>query len=170
MLPLEALRAWMLLFIDHVSEKKLITPAMDTVAGGSMRFIEGARPLIHTAFVAAVMRAIARGALRSNTDPNDFVRALIGVLHTTAIPGWESSARRLTDILITGSRSTPMHPSTHFAGGENSEAPEHTGACAFYNRIAISRSLAGNRYGAPIWQILSGVTFQFPTPAKGNLP
>ena len=110
--PLEALRAWMLLFIDHVAEKKLIIPAMDTVAGGSMRLIEGARPLIHTAFVAAVKRAIASGDLRSNTDPNDFVRALIGVFHTTAIPGWESSARRLIDILIAGSRSTPRHSST----------------------------------------------------------
>jgi hypothetical protein len=102
----------MLLFIDHVSGKKPIIPAMDTVAGGSMRLIEGARSLIHTAFVAAVKRAIASGDLRSNTDPNDFVRALIGVFHTTAIPGWESSARRLIDILIAGSRSTPMHPST----------------------------------------------------------
>jgi AcrR family transcriptional regulator len=110
--PLEALRAWMLLFIDHVSEKKLIIPAMDTVAGGSMRLIEGARSLIHTAFGAAVKRAIAGGDLRSNTDPNDFVRALIGVFHTTAIPGWEPSARRLVDILIAGSRSTPRHPST----------------------------------------------------------
>jgi AcrR family transcriptional regulator len=110
--PLEALRAWMLLFIDHVSEKKLIIPAMDTVAGGSMRLIEGARSLIHTAFVAAVKRAIDSGDLRSNTDPYDFVRALIGVFHTTAIPGWEPSARRLIDILIAGSRSTPRHPST----------------------------------------------------------
>jgi AcrR family transcriptional regulator len=110
--PLEALRAWMLLFIDHVSEKKLIVPAMDTVAGGSMRLIEGARSLIHTAFVAAVKRAIASGDLRSDTDPNDFVRALIGVFHTTGIPGWEPSARRLIDILIAGSRSTPRNPST----------------------------------------------------------
>ena len=44
--PLEALRAWMMLFIDHVSEKRLIIPAMETVAGGSMRLIEGARSLI----------------------------------------------------------------------------------------------------------------------------
>jgi AcrR family transcriptional regulator len=105
--PLEALRAWMLLFIDHVSEKRLIIPAMDTVAGGSIRLIEGARSLIHTAFVAAVERAMASGDLRSDTDPNDFVRALVGIFHTTAIPGWEPSARRLVDILIAGSRSTP---------------------------------------------------------------
>src|ERR1700722_14655909 len=31
--PIEALRAWMLLFIDHVSQKKLIIAAMDTVPG-----------------------------------------------------------------------------------------------------------------------------------------
>jgi AcrR family transcriptional regulator len=110
--PLEALRAWMLLFIDHVSEKRLIIPAMDTVAGGSVRLIEGARSLIHTAFVASVRRAIDHGDLRPDTDPDDFVRALVGIFHTTAVPGWEASARRLVDILIAGSRSTPGRAST----------------------------------------------------------
>jgi len=109
--PLEALRAWMLLFIDHVAGKMLIIPAMNTVAGGSMRLMEGSRSLIHTAFVTSVQRAIASGDLRSDIDPNDFVRALIGVFHTTAQPGWEPSARRLVDILITGARSLPRHRS-----------------------------------------------------------
>jgi AcrR family transcriptional regulator len=104
--PIEALRAWMLLFIDHVSQKKLIIAAMDTVPGGSMRLMEGSRSLIHSAFVASVQRAIASGDLRADTDPDDFVRALVGIFHTAAIPGWEQSARRLVDILIAGSGST----------------------------------------------------------------
>ena len=104
--PVEALRAWMLLFIDHVAAKVLIIPAMDTVAGGSMRMIEGSRSLIHTAFAALVKRAVASGDLRSDTEPDDFVRALVGIFHTGASPGWESSARRLVDILIAGSRPT----------------------------------------------------------------
>jgi AcrR family transcriptional regulator len=104
--PLDALRAWMLLFIDHVADKRLILPAMDTVAGGSLRLIEGARGLIQGAFVALAQRAIDSGHLRPDTDPNDFVRALVGVFHTTAIAGWEPSARRIVDILIAGSRST----------------------------------------------------------------
>ena len=104
--PLEALRAWMLLLIDHVASKKLILPAMDTVAGGSMRLIEGARGLIHDAFIALVQRAIGSGGLRADTNPDDFVRALVGVFHTMALPGWEPSARRIVDILIAGSRST----------------------------------------------------------------
>jgi hypothetical protein len=110
--PLEALRAWMLLFIDHIAGKMLIVPVMNTIAGGSLRLMEGSRSLIHTAFVVSVERAIVSGDLRSDTDPNDFVRALVGVFHTTALPGWEPSARRLVDILIAGSRSTPKHPST----------------------------------------------------------
>ena len=103
--PLEALRAWMFLFIDCTAKKRLIVPAMETVAGGSMRLIEGSRPLIRTAFIASVRRAINSRDLRSDTDPNDFVRALVGVFHTMAMPGWEPSARRLVNILIAGSRA-----------------------------------------------------------------
>ncbi|WP_446743334.1 TetR/AcrR family transcriptional regulator [Silvibacterium acidisoli] len=107
--PLEALRTWMLLFIDHVAEKKLIIPAMEIVDGGSTRLIEGSRDRIHPAFFRAVERAVANGDLRADTDPNDFIRALVGIFHTTAIPGWEESARRLVGILIDGSRPSPKN-------------------------------------------------------------
>ena len=104
--PLQALRAWMLLLIEHVSEKKLILPAMDTVAGGSMRLIENSRVLIHSAFMELAEAAIAGGDLRPETNPNDLLRALIGLFHTTSVPGWEQSAGRIVDILIDGSRPT----------------------------------------------------------------
>jgi AcrR family transcriptional regulator len=103
--PLKALRAWMFLFIDHVADKRLILPAMETVAGGSMRLIEGSKSLVYGTFVSLVQRAIENGELRGETDPNDFVRALMGVFHTTALPGWEASARRIVDLLIAGARA-----------------------------------------------------------------
>ena len=103
--PLEALRAWMLVFIDYVANKLLILPAMDTLPGGSMRLIEGTRGVIHSTFRGLVQRAVKSGDLRGGTDPDDIIRAFIGVFHTTSLPGWESSARRIVDILIDGSRS-----------------------------------------------------------------
>ena len=103
--PLDALRAWMLVFIDYVAEKLLILPAMDTVPGGSLRLIEGTRGIVHSTFRGLVQRAIDNGDLRAGTDPDDMIRALIGVFHTTALPNWEDSARRIVDILIDGSRS-----------------------------------------------------------------
>jgi len=102
--PLEALRAWMLLFVDHVASKMLIVPAMDTVPGGSSRLIMDSRDLIRAAFAALAKRAIASGDLHRDTDPNDFIRALVGIFHTAYEPGWEQTARRLVDILIAGSR------------------------------------------------------------------
>jgi AcrR family transcriptional regulator len=103
--PLEALRAWMFLFIDHVAEKKLILPAMESVPGGSARLMEGARGLIHGEFVRLIRRAIESGDLRRDVDPDDLVRALIGVFYTTALPGWEASARRIVEMLIAGARA-----------------------------------------------------------------
>ena len=104
MQPLEALRTWMVTFIDYVAAKALILPAMDTVPGGSTRMIEGSRGPIHAMFRGLVERAIDSGELRADLDPDDIVRALIGVFHTTSLPGWESSARRIVDILVDGSR------------------------------------------------------------------
>ena len=102
--PIDALRAWMFLFIDYVADKLLILPAMDTLPGGSTRLIEGSRGPVHGTFRTLVQRAIDTGELRPETDPDDLIRTLIGVFHTTALPGWESSARRIVNILIEGSR------------------------------------------------------------------
>src|SRR5690349_15257153 len=38
--PVEALRAWMLLFVDHIAQKHIIAPALDTVVGGASRLSE----------------------------------------------------------------------------------------------------------------------------------
>jgi len=37
-------------------------------------------------------------------DPIDLLRALIGVANTATSPDWQQSAKRLVDILVTGSR------------------------------------------------------------------
>jgi AcrR family transcriptional regulator len=103
--PVEALREWMMLFIEYVACKLLILPAMDTVPGGSERLIAGTRGKIHGTFRGLVERAVESGELRAGTDPDDMIRVLIGVFHTTALPGWESGARRIVDILIAGTRA-----------------------------------------------------------------
>ena len=102
--PLEALRAWMLKFIDYVVSKLLILPAMDSVPGGSTRLIEGTRSVIHSTFHRLVQRAVESRDLRPGTDADDLFRAFVGVFHTTAIPGWEASARRIVGLLIEGAR------------------------------------------------------------------
>ena len=102
--PMEALRAWMLLFVDHIAAKLIIAPALNSVVGGPGRLYEGSRSQIQEAIESLVKRAIKTGDIRKDVEPFDLLRALIGVAHVPVGPDWQQSARRLVDILIAGSR------------------------------------------------------------------
>jgi AcrR family transcriptional regulator len=104
MAPIEALRAWLLLFIDCIATKKIIAPALNTLVGGPSKVIEASYAQIHEAIRALVKRAIKSGDIRKDLDPVDLLKALVGVSYMSTSPDWRQSARRLVDILITGSR------------------------------------------------------------------
>jgi hypothetical protein len=59
---------------------------------------------MHQAIRALVKRGVESGEIRSDLDPVDSLRALIGVSNVASAPDWQPSARRLVDILIVGSR------------------------------------------------------------------
>jgi AcrR family transcriptional regulator len=102
--PVEALRAWMLLFVDYIEAKHIIAPALNTFVGGPSKLYEGSRAQVQGAIDALVKRAIKSGDIRKDLDPFDLLRALIGVSNVSSSPDWQQSAKRLVDILITGSR------------------------------------------------------------------
>jgi AcrR family transcriptional regulator len=103
--PIEALRAWMLLFVDYIAAKQIIGPALNSVVGGASKLYEGSRSQVQGAIDSLVKRAIRSGDIRSDLEPFDLLRALIGVSQVASGPDWQQSARRLVDILIAGSRS-----------------------------------------------------------------
>jgi AcrR family transcriptional regulator len=102
--PLPALRAWMRLFVDYIAAKQIIAPALNTLVGGPTKLYEGSRSQVRGAIDALAKRAIESGDLRSDLDPFDLLRALIGVALVPSSPDWQQSAKRLVDILISGSR------------------------------------------------------------------
>jgi AcrR family transcriptional regulator len=102
--PVEALRAWMLLFVDYIATKQIIAPALNTLVGGPSNVFAESATQIKGAIHALVERAIKSGDIRPDLDPLDLLRALIGVSNVASGPDWPQSARRLVDILILGSR------------------------------------------------------------------
>lgn len=104
--PVEALRAWLLLFVDAITAKKLIAPALNTLLGDPKKVFESSHARIHEALRALVMGAVKSGDIRKDLEPMDLLNALVGVSHVAAAPDWEQSARKLVDILIAGSRTS----------------------------------------------------------------
>src|SRR5689334_20438694 len=102
--PVEALRAWLLLFVDYIAAKQLIAPALNSLVGDPKKVFEASYARIWEAIRALVKRAIKSGDIRKDLDPIDLLRALIGVANVATSPDWQQSAKRLVDILIAGAR------------------------------------------------------------------
>jgi AcrR family transcriptional regulator len=102
--PIEALRAWLLLFVDYIGQKQLIAPALNALLGDPKKVFEASYTRIWEAIRALVKRAVESGDIREDLDPIDLLRALIGVASVATNPDWQQSARRLVDILIAGAR------------------------------------------------------------------
>jgi AcrR family transcriptional regulator len=104
----EALRAWMLHFVDYIATKQLIAPALNSLITDTSALYESSGAQIKGAMNALVQRAIKSGDIRPDIDPIDYLRALVGVSNTASAPNWPQSAKRLVDILIAGSRPEPV--------------------------------------------------------------
>jgi AcrR family transcriptional regulator len=103
--PVEALRAWLLLFVDYIATKQLIAPVLNTLPGGASKVFEASYAQVWAAVRALVKRAIKSGEIRKDLDPIDLLRALVGVANAATSPDRHQSARRLVDILVNGSRT-----------------------------------------------------------------
>jgi AcrR family transcriptional regulator len=102
--PVEALRAWMLVFIDYIAAKKIIAPALNAMAGGPSRVFQQTNRLMEEAANALASRAVASRDLQPDVDPMDMLRAIYGVSSAGSTDDWPAKARRFVDILIQGSR------------------------------------------------------------------
>jgi AcrR family transcriptional regulator len=102
--PLEALRSWMMLFVDYIATKKIIAPALNSIVGGPTKLFESSGAQIRDAIHALVTRAVVSGDIRADLEPLDLLRALVGVSNVASAPDWQQSAKRLVDILLRGSQ------------------------------------------------------------------
>ena len=105
MAPVEALRAWMLLFVDYIAAKHIIAPALNSVGGGPARLYEGSRGQVLGAIEGLLKRAVKRGEIRRDVEAQDFMGPLVGLAHFAPGPEWKRSAKRLVELLIAGARS-----------------------------------------------------------------
>lgn len=102
--PVEALRAWLNLFVDYIATKQVIAPALNSLIGGTDAIYADSRTVLTAAIGGLVTRATGSGDIRPDIEPVDLLCALGGVSNYATGPGWEVRAKRLVDVLIAGSR------------------------------------------------------------------
>jgi AcrR family transcriptional regulator len=108
--PVDALRSWMILFVDYIADKQIIAPALSALIQDPQKLYEASYGQIWEAVRSLVKRAIKSGDIREDLDAIDLLRALVGVATVGAGPDWQQSARKLVEILISGSRPVKRRP------------------------------------------------------------
>jgi AcrR family transcriptional regulator len=98
--PIEALRAWLLLFVDHLGDKIALGEAVKASAGEAKADVTDQ---LMRALHILVEKPVAEGKIADpGIEPLDLLRALYGVATATPGPNWVEAARRMVDILVAG--------------------------------------------------------------------
>ena len=105
--PIKALHEWLLLFVGYLANKQILaevlkcmSPDSDT---GSAFFLSGEKLL--AALAQLLNQARQNGDVAADVEPLDMLSAIAGVASFGSENGWESSARRIVDILVAGLRN-----------------------------------------------------------------
>lgn len=102
--PTEALRDWMLLFIDYIATKRGMYAALNSLVSGTSILYAASGTQIQQSIEMLANRAVDSGEIKLDIDPLDLLRAVAGVANISAGPNWKAAAIRLVDIMIAGLR------------------------------------------------------------------
>lgn len=98
--PLEALRRWLLLFVEHLDEKIALGEAVKASAADAKADVTDQ---LVTALDILVTRPIGEGKIADpGIEPLDLLRALYGVATASPGPNWVKTARGMVEVLIAG--------------------------------------------------------------------
>ena len=100
--PLDALRAWLRLFVDYIGTKKIIVSALDAATNDNVALLEYSSTQIIKAANQLVARAIENGDVQNDVRALDLLYAVFGFSKTNDQIDWIPRAYRLIDILIAG--------------------------------------------------------------------
>jgi AcrR family transcriptional regulator len=105
--PVEALRRWLQAGVEFMATKKGMAAALAMAAHGSSELMAYSLDRLTRAAGELLQRAAAAGEVRADIDPEDLLRALVGMYYAHDGTGWQPKVLRLVDVFIDGLRRRP---------------------------------------------------------------
>jgi AcrR family transcriptional regulator len=102
--PVDALRRWMRSGVEFMATKKGMAAALAVTAHGSSDLAAYSLDRLTSAVGELLQRAVTAGEIRADIDPEDLLRALVGMCFAHDRPGWQAKVLRLVDVFIDGLR------------------------------------------------------------------
>jgi AcrR family transcriptional regulator len=103
--PVEALREWLLVFVDYIVTKRLMAETINSVTGGPSAMFAQSWGWVKAALNRLTDRAAATGELRVQFEAENLLRAVAAVASNEENPNARQTARQMVEVLIAGLRS-----------------------------------------------------------------
>ena len=100
--PVAALREWLAAFVSLVATKKGMAGALAVTADKAKAISSRLSGRLTTALADLLERATAAGAIRRDVGAEELLHAVVGMCLLQDQPGWQTSVRRLADLLVDG--------------------------------------------------------------------
>lgn len=102
--PVEALRQWMLLFVDFLVTKYSMRESVSALMSQTPDRHNSLSDMLEAAIGGLIDQAVRDGDLAITFEPLDLLRAISGVANAGAGDNWKQNAQRMVDVLIAGMR------------------------------------------------------------------
>ncbi len=104
--PLEALRAWLMQFVDYMEIKHGMNEILNAAASPH-KLKPPSGKNIQVVLEQLVNKATASGDIELTGDPLDLLRAIAGVLSMNKNVDRKQAARRMVDVMLAGMKKAP---------------------------------------------------------------
>lgn len=103
----EALKQWLLAFIDMLATKRAMRDSLNLLFCAKPEVNSKSQSMMEPTLRRLMDRATAAGELYVTMEPLDLLRALVGIAYASIEPNWHENARKFVEIIIAGMRSKP---------------------------------------------------------------
>ncbi|QZN95013.1 TetR/AcrR family transcriptional regulator [Symbiopectobacterium purcellii] len=100
--PREAIRRWLLVFIDTLKNKQIMAGVLSCRSNGGDAFCALSGEVLVTAFDTLLAHVLQEGSIVQDIRALDILCAIAGIASYGQESEWEESAKRLVDVVLSG--------------------------------------------------------------------
>ena len=100
----EALRKWLLAFVDMLATKRAMKSSLSLLFSAKPEVPSLSQSMMAPTIMRLLENAIAAGEVQPSVAPMDLLRALIAIAYASTEPDWQENAGKFVELLIAGMR------------------------------------------------------------------
>jgi len=108
--PVDALKIWLLAFVDMLATKRAMKGSLHLLFSVKPEVFSVSQGMMEPTIRRLLEQATAAGEVHLSVEPLDLLRALAAIAYASEQPNWHENSHKFVELMIAGMRSKPVAP------------------------------------------------------------